>query len=164
MFVRLFLLFTLIPLAELWLLLRFSKLTNPVVTILVVIATGIIGAGLARWQGWMVWQKIQEQSRRGETPTTALLDGLMILIAGALLITPGLLTDTFGFLLLVPPFRALLRRQMAAWLKARTVAQFQAFHAQSTSGQSETAESTVIDVEFTRHPDDENDRIPPGLE
>ncbi len=120
MLFRLLLLFTIVPLIELWLLLELSEKTSLSVTILIVLATGVIGAWLARLEGWRVMTRMQADVAAGRMPGDAILDGLMILIAGALLITPGLLTDAFGFALLVPPVRGLLK----AFLKRRFASRF----------------------------------------
>ena len=85
--------------------------------ILMVIATGVTGAALARWQGWRVVQRIREELRAGQMPTGAIIDGVLIFIAGLLLVTPGVLTDLVGVVLLVPPLRSLVKRGVAAWIK-----------------------------------------------
>ncbi|WP_417389631.1 FxsA family protein [Gimesia sp.] len=162
MLLRLFLLFTIIPLAELWLLLWFSSLTSPVITFGLVVVTGILGAWLARKQGSQAWKKIQQSMVQGQPPTGVVLDGLMILIAGAFLITPGIMTDMVGFALLIPSLREMLKIRMGEWLKQRALMQvrsqntfytsgtrFQDFQ-QSTGSPHTPAEDEIIDVEFTR--------------
>ena len=106
MLLRLIFLFTLVPLVELYLLFRIANWTTPQFTITLVIATGILGAFLARKQGMQWREGMARQLQRGELPTDGLLDGLMIFIAGALLVTPGVLTDVVGFGLLVPKLRS----------------------------------------------------------
>lgn len=118
---QLFLLFTLVPLAELWLLLLLSRRVGFVPTLALVIFTGALGAWLARSQGLRAYAAVQAELAAGRMPTTSLLDGLMVLIAGAVLLTPGLLTDVFGFLLLVPWTRAWIRRLVAGRLRSRFV-------------------------------------------
>jgi UPF0716 protein FxsA len=112
MLFRLLLLFTIVPLVELVILLILADATTWWFTIGLVLVTGIIGASLARWQGFRTVRRIQDDLRRKRIPADALLDGLLILIAGALLVTPGILTDIAGFLLLTPPFRSVLKRRM----------------------------------------------------
>ena len=121
-FLQLFLLFTLVPVAELWLLLVLSRQVGLLPTLSLVIFTGALGAWLARSQGLRAFQAVQAELNSGRMPTTSLLDGLMILIAGAVLLTPGLFTDVLGFLLLVPWTRALIRKALAAQMKERFVA------------------------------------------
>ena len=113
---KLLLLFTLVPLAELYLLLQIAARTSLTFTFVLVLVTGIVGAMLARRQGLGWRQRLQAELQSGQVPTTPLLDGLMIFVAGALLITPGVLTDVVGFSFLVPPIRARLRERIKASL------------------------------------------------
>jgi UPF0716 protein FxsA len=92
-------------------------------TIALVILTGVAGAALARAQGLGVVRRLQHELQQGGLPTDALIDGLLILVAGAVLLTPGLLTDLFGFWLLVPRGRSLVRSSVARWFNARLVRQ-----------------------------------------
>ncbi len=110
MFFYLLAAFILIPLVELYLLLHLAAMTSPGTTFLLVIVTGIIGTMLAKREGVMAWQKFQQAMPEGRAPSKEIQDGLMIVFAAALLLTPGLLTDAFGFLLLLPPGRAFIRR------------------------------------------------------
>ena len=152
MFFRLLILFTVVPLVELWLLLWIGSRTGLVFTVSLVLATGILGAALARQQGWQAWRGIHEQLARGQMPTSALVDGLMILTAGTLLITPGVLTDLVGFSLLVHPLRSLLKRRVATWLKSRTDVHINTSHSEDIPETQSSNQSPVIDAEFTRHP------------
>lgn len=113
-FVRLLLLFTLVPLVELYLLIEIGGVIGVLPTVAIVIVTGVIGAALARWQGLGVLRRLQEDLAAGRPPTDALIDGLLIFVAGAVLLTPGLITDTLGFLLLVPAGRRAVRRLVSA--------------------------------------------------
>ena len=110
MLLRLFLLFTLIPMIELYLLLQLGKHMGLLPTVGLVIFTGALGAWLARTQGLNTLKEIRTQQAHGQMPTSALVDGLLILIAGAVLLTPGLLTDFAGFFLLIPQGRRLIRQ------------------------------------------------------
>ncbi len=110
MFARLILLFTVVPLVELFLLIEVGRVIGPVPTVLIVISTGIIGAWLARIQGFLVLRRIQEDLQAGRPPADGLIDGLLILVAGAVLLTPGMLTDALGFVLLAPPGRRWIRK------------------------------------------------------
>ena len=122
MFLRLLLLFTLVPLIELFLLVKLGTVIGIGATVLIVIFTGVLGAWLARWQGLGVLRRLTEDVNEGRLPADALIDGLLILIAGAVLLTPGLITDALGFLLLVPQGRAVVRKMIAARLEQRTAA------------------------------------------
>ncbi len=116
---QLFVLFTAIPLVELWLLLKLGSWLGLGTTIVIVLGTGIAGAALARWQGWRVLERLQSEMRQGILPAQALGDGVLILVAGVLLITPGVITDVLGLSLLVPPLRAVVRRGFQLWLAKR---------------------------------------------
>lgn len=112
----LFLLFTILPIVELSILVWIGSETEWWAPVLLVIATGIAGAGLARWQGWQALQRIRADARSGRVPAGALIDGFLILLAGILLVTPGVLTDIAGIALLIPPIRVLVKRAALLWL------------------------------------------------
>ena len=152
MLLRLILLFTLVPLFELALLLWLSSVTDWTWTLLLVIVTGIVGASLARHQGWKTWQRIQQQMARGEPPAGSLVDALLILIAGALLLTPGILTDLTGFGLLIPPVRSSLKKWLSKWFRSKIVVQFPG--GGGFAGDDHRNEQ-IIDVEAI-HPDDDS--------
>lgn len=99
---RLLMLFVLLPLIELFLLLKLADAISGGWTFALVIGTGIVGATLARRQGWGVMQRINQELAANQLPTRSLVDAMMIFVAGALLITPGILTDIVGFSLLIP--------------------------------------------------------------
>jgi UPF0716 protein FxsA len=117
--VRLLLLFTVVPLVELVLLIQLGRVVGLASTLALVLFTGVLGASLARWQGLATLRRVQAEMAEGRVPAAALVDGLLILVAGALLLTPGLLTDALGFLLLVPPSRAVVRRGLSRALRGR---------------------------------------------
>lgn len=98
--------FILIPAVELYLLISVGTHFGPMPTFALIVATGILGAALVKQQGLGLVKKINEEASQGRLPAQQLLEGLVLLFAGALLLTPGLLTDTVGFLALVPPLRA----------------------------------------------------------
>lgn len=106
------LLFIVLPVVELALLLRVGGLIGFWPTLGLVILTGLAGAGLARAQGFRVVSVLQGELAAGRMPGRALLDGACILVGGALLLTPGFLTDAVGFSLLLPPTRGLLLRRL----------------------------------------------------
>lgn len=113
------LLATVVPLVELALLIAIAQRTSLAITIVLVVSTGIIGGLLARSQGWAALRRIQSELGQGKMPGAALLDALMIFLAGALLVTPGVLTDLFGLSLLVPFMRSLYRRGLTYWFRSR---------------------------------------------
>ncbi|HWB11499.1 MAG TPA: FxsA family protein [Pirellulales bacterium] len=148
MFLRILFLLTLLPLVELVLLVWLSAHTDWRLTVLFVLGTGALGAWLIRWQGWRAWRNIRDELARGELPAESIQDGLFILVAGLLLITPGVLTDVAGVVLLVPPFR----RALGKWLRRRWRTTF-AVRSFSTGGGWEPGgrepDGTVIDVAST---------------
>ena len=109
---RLLLLFIVLPAVELGLLIELGQRIGTLETLALIVVTGIVGASMARSQGLSLLSRVREQISAGEMPADSLLDGLMILIASALLVTPGVLTDAFGFLCLMPAFRALIKREL----------------------------------------------------
>jgi len=113
MLIKLILLFTIVPFIELTLLIEIGSYIGTLNTIMIVIVTGIIGAFMARIAGLTVFLKIQENLREGIFPRDELFDGVLILISGAFLLTPGLLTDALGFFLLIPFGRLVVK----GWLK-----------------------------------------------
>ncbi len=119
MLFRLILLFTVIPLIELYLLIQVGRYLGSFQTILIVLITGIIGGLLARSQGLSVQRQIRGDLQNGMIPTDSLIDGFFILIAGALLITPGMITDIFGFFLMIPFFRGWLKKRVKEILKRK---------------------------------------------
>ena len=116
MLLKLFLAFTIIPIIEIYLLIEIGSMFGALTAVTLVILTGFLGAFLARMQGLQTLYRIQESLREGRMPSGELLDALLIVIAGLVLLTPGFLTDSAGFLLLIPATRNLikywLRRQI----------------------------------------------------
>lgn len=112
MLIRLILLFTVLPLTELYLLIQVGRYLGAFPTIMIVLITGVIGGLLARSQGLSIYRQIRVDLQNGIIPTDSLIDGLLILIAGALLITPGIITDVFGFTLMVHEFRGWLKKKL----------------------------------------------------
>jgi UPF0716 protein FxsA len=106
------LLFIVLPFVELTLLLRIGSEIGALNTIAIVVATGIVGGYLAKREGLNVWRRFQSKMGSGVLPGDELLDGLIVLVSGALLITPGVLTDVVGLLGLLPPTRLLIKQQL----------------------------------------------------
>ena len=146
MLLRLLLLFTLIPLAEAALLFYIADHTSWMFTLGLIIVTGVVGATLARREGFRCVRTIQDRMRQGELPADSLFDGLLILIAGAVLITPGILTDITGFALLIPGIRRVIRRRLGAYAKSH-------IHIVTPGGgptaEQRGGESKIIDVKLT---------------
>ncbi len=103
------LLFTIVPLVELAILIKVAQWTSLAFTLVLVIITGIVGAALAKQQGAAVWARFSRTMQQGIMPADEIIEGIMIFVAGALLVTPGILTDITGFAILVPHTRHALR-------------------------------------------------------
>ena len=117
MFIRLLILFTCIPLLEVYVLIEAGRQIGVMPTISMILLTGAAGAWLARTQGIEVIQRIQRQVAAGEMPGEGLMDGAMVLIGGLLLLTPGFCTDLAGFTFLVPATRGFWRKILTRWVK-----------------------------------------------
>ena len=114
----LFLTFLLVPLLEIYLLIEIGSLIGAVWTVTAVVGTAALGAALVRRQGLAALARFRSATQAGELPAVTIIEGLALLVAGALLLTPGFFTDLVGFLLLTPPLRQFLVRR---WLVGRVV-------------------------------------------
>ncbi|HEU5116785.1 MAG TPA: FxsA family protein [Isosphaeraceae bacterium] len=127
MLLRLLLLLTLVPIAELFVMIevhrliaaRFGTGVGLLTTLGAILLTGLAGAALARTQGIRTLQKIQQSLAEGRLPDQALLEGALIVAGGALLLMPGYLTDLLGLTLLIPGTRTLWRAFLVRWFQAR---------------------------------------------
>lgn len=146
---RLLLLFTIVPLVEFYLLFKLAEATSFLATVGVVLVTGFVGAWLARWQGFQTLQRFNREMSQGVPPTDALADGLLILLAAAFLVTPGLLTDSVGFALLIPPLRGAIKSWV--WRNLRDSAHIEFYgqgpHSQYHSSSDDRDEDEAIEVE-----------------
>jgi UPF0716 protein FxsA len=120
-----FLFLVIVPAAEIAILLLSGQTIGIWPTILIIILTGFLGAFLAKQQGLETIRRTQDQLRRGMMPGDVILDGVSILVGGTLLLTPGFITDTMGFLLLAPPtrkmFKALMLKLFRNWIDKGTI-------------------------------------------
>lgn len=150
---RLFLLFIVLPAAELALLIEIGRHFGTVTTLALIVVTGALGAGMARHQGLRVLAEVQRELAAGRLPAGSMLDGLLILLAAAVLVTPGVITDAFGFLCLTPGFRSLLKREMLRRLQRAVAEQRVHLHVHDGHPHAGTDQSPIIDV--TPDPDEE---------
>jgi len=102
-------LFLLVPLAELYVIIQVGQAFGALNTIGLLIVISAVGAWLVKREGMSVWRRFQRQVEAGAVPGREIADGVMILFAGALLMSPGFLTDLLGIALLLPPVRAVVR-------------------------------------------------------
>lgn len=117
----LLLLFLVVPFAELYVILQVGQELGVLNTIIVLVAMSLIGGALVKREGIGVLRRAQLRMNTGQVPGRELVDGVLILFAGALLMTPGFLTDLFAIALLIPPFRAGIRAVVIRALRNRVV-------------------------------------------
>jgi len=130
--------FLAVPILEIYLLFQVGGIIGAGWTILIVIATAIIGASLLRQQGLATWTRLNQSMAQGQLPPTILVEGIFLLLSGAFLLTPGFFTDTVGFLFLMPP----VRKALAAYLLRRGMFMAAGMHA-SYSSQSSSSQTTT---------------------
>ncbi len=121
MVVVLFALFVIVPFVELYVILQVGQSLGVVPTIGLLVFMSVAGAWLVKREGFGVLRKAQGRMSAGQVPGRELVDGVMILFAGALMLTPGFMTDVIGILLLLPPTRAALRAAAIRKLRNRVV-------------------------------------------
>jgi UPF0716 protein FxsA len=115
-------LFLIVPLLEIALLIQVGEVIGVWNTIALLIVISVAGAVLAKREGMAVWRRFRAALERGQVPSTEILDGVLVIFAGALLLTPGFITDILGISLLLPPSRAVVRRALvkgSRWLIAK---------------------------------------------
>jgi UPF0716 protein FxsA len=119
MAIVLILLFLALPIAEIYVIIQVGEAIGIIPTLLLLILDGFAGAALARSQGRTAWERFNRALAEGRVPARETVDGAMIMLGGALLLAPGFITDFFGFFLLIPPTRALLRGVVTRLAKRR---------------------------------------------
>jgi len=134
LFVVLALLFLVLPIAELWVIFTVAGSIGGLETIVLLVAVALLGTYLMKRAGVSVLRRISDRTARGEVPTDELVDGALVLAAGALMLTPGFLTDIVGILFLLPPTRALFRPGLKRWAERKVTAQVGAFTAGAGMG------------------------------
>ena len=119
MLIRLFILFAVIPVIEIYLLIKVGSLIGALPTVALVLSISLAGAWLVRHQGFEILRRIQSELAQGRLPAAELLDGAMVLVGGVLLLTPGFFTDLLGLLFLIPFSRAVIKQFALLWLQRR---------------------------------------------
>ena len=109
------------PLVELYVLIQVGQVVGALWTVVALVAVSLLGAALLRREGWRTWRSLQAATATGRLPAREVADGALVLLAGALLLTPGFVTDLFGLLLLLPPVRAVVRRALMSYATRRVV-------------------------------------------
>ena len=121
MLLRLILLMTVVPALELYLLIQLGQWMGALQTVLLIMVTGSVGAVLAKREGLGVLAQLKAEAAKGIPPADRLVEGLLVIVGGVLLITPGVLTDLFGFLLILQPSRRFLAPRLKGWVAQRVV-------------------------------------------
>lgn len=121
MFPALLLLFLVVPIAELAVIIQVGDWLGLWPTLAILLADSVLGSVLMRLQGRAAWRRFTEATRTGRPPAREVLDGVLVILGGALLLTPGFLTDLVGIALLLPPTRAVVRRLLVRRLAQRMV-------------------------------------------
>ncbi len=115
-------LFIVVPLAELYVIIQIGQEIGVIPTLLLLVLDSIVGTMLLRSQGRAAWRRFNDATAAGRIPAREVADGALIILGGALLLTPGFLTDIFGLLLLIPPTRAIFRRTIVGLFARRSPA------------------------------------------
>ena len=142
-------LFIAVPLVELAIIIEVGREIGVGPTIAVLIADSVIGSLLMRAQGRAAWRRFSSATRAGRPPAREVLDGALIIAGGALLLTPGFMTDVLGLVLLLPPTRALVRRVLARRLLRRMVVSMTAAGPGAVRPSGRSAADRASDVEGT---------------
>lgn len=162
----LFILFVIVPILEIATFIQVGSLIGLGWTLASILATALIGAFLVRQQGFKALNEARQQSARNELPVTPVIHGVFILAAGLLLLTPGFVTDTIGFLFLVPTIRLAIANRVWAWINANM--DVKVVHPGTTAGappsgaeRGDGGHGTVIEGEAVElDPDDEQPGTP----
>lgn len=139
------LLFIVVPIAELYVIIQVGQAIGVLPTIAILLLDSLVGSWLLRAQGRLAWRRFSETLAAGRPPAREVIDGGLILLGGAFLLTPGFLTDLLGLALLLPPTRALVRRVLARRLMGRMTASMARGPAPRT-GPAHDVEGTARDL------------------
>jgi UPF0716 protein FxsA len=113
------LIFILVPIAELYVIIKVGGVIGVLPTLALLLADAVLGSMLLRHQGRAAWIRFNRALAEGRLPHKEVFDGVLVIIGGTLLLTPGFLTDILGLILLIPPTRALVRGMSARWVRRR---------------------------------------------
>jgi UPF0716 protein FxsA len=119
MLIRLFILFAVVPVIEVYLMIKVGSLIGALPTVALLLSISLAGAWLVRHQGFGILRRIQAELAQGRVPAAELLDGAMVLVGGVLLLTPGFFTDLLGLFFLIPVTRAVIKQFARHWLQRR---------------------------------------------
>ena len=140
-------LFILVPIAELAVIIQVGQAIGVWWTIALLIADSVLGALLMRSQGRIAWRRFNEAIRAGRVPAREVADGVLVIFGGALLLTPGFLSDIFGMLFLLPPTRAIIRRVFLRQAMKRITVSMTMPRVPRNGARSDDLEGSAVDVE-----------------
>jgi UPF0716 protein FxsA len=146
MLLPLVLLFIVVPIAELAVLIQVGQVIGVWWTIAILVADAILGSILMRAQGRTAWRRFNEALAVGRVPAREVLDGALVMFGGLLMLTPGFITDIFGFLLLIPPTRAVVRAVFVRRLAHRMTVSMSATRARP----DDVVDGTAVDLDTDR--------------
>jgi UPF0716 protein FxsA len=153
-----FIVFVLVPVSELWLLFRVSDWIGAMATLLLVIVTAALGVSLLKRQGLRTLLEVSRKMQEGQLPIEELAHGVMLAVAGALLLTPGLITDTCGFALLHPATRRWLARRIMSRMQGQIqMSAVYARHEYRRDAEPPADQPDIIEGEY--HRDDPDSRL-----
>src|SRR4051812_1837637 len=145
------LLFIVVPIVELFVIIQVGEAIGVLPTIALLIADSVLGSMLMRSQGRMAWWRFNAAVAEGRVPHREVLDGVLVIFGGALLLTPGFITDVFGALFLLPPTRAVLRGLLVRRATLRVMGGAMPGRARtSPNGRAQDVEGTAVDVDPDR--------------
>lgn len=140
------LLFLAVPFAEIYLLLFVGSFVGAFPTVLLVVFTAVLGAWLLRQQGFATWQRLQASLSQGQIPAYEIIEGPILLVGGALLLTPGFVTDAIGFAALVPA----LRRKLARFIIEKNLVNMQVPPFTNSNPNSNQINGDIIEGELNK--------------
>jgi UPF0716 protein FxsA len=157
MLVALLLLFILVPIAELYVIIQVGEAIGVLPTIAILVADSILGWVLMRTQGRAAWRRFNAAVVEGRVPTREVLDGVLVIFGGALLLTPGFISDIFGLLFLLPPTRAVIRQVALRNVAARMAASATSWGLGRVAGTRPPRQDYDVEGSATEH---EQERLP----
>jgi len=146
------LLFILVPIIEIWVLISVGSVIGAGATILLILATAFVGLALLRQQGFSTLFRMQQRMQMGELPATEVVEGVVLAVGGALLLTPGFVTDAIGFMCLIPfTRRAMIKKALASGMRMQGFSAH--YRGPSAGGQPHSQDSNTIEGEYRREKD-----------
>ena len=144
-----------VPIVEIWVLLQVGQLLGVLQTVVLLVVMSLLGAYLLRREGARTWRAFRTALASGRLPAAEVADGALVILGGALLLTPGFATDAFGLLCVLPPSRAVLRRLLTRQVARRlSVGAVLGGAGGPSSRRRPPGRSTVVDGEVVRPPDE----------